>query len=375
MTGIFLYGTLLHVPLFHCVAGPCDGTARMQPSTLARHRVVCAAGAALPTLAEDAHSDVTGLLWTGLSAAQRDRIDSYELPFGYVRRLVEVVTQDGGVVPAAVYVHPDGVQGGGADWSLGRWLAQDGEVALNVAREIAAHEPPLAGEELARQWKMITGRAHAVQRAGGQAAPATVRHAAAPEDHDIRPLRPLAGGFFKLAAMEMSHRRFDGTRAQGLPREVLVGADAALVLPYDPVRDRVLLVEQFRAGPARRGDRNPWCLEPVAGMIDAGETPEQAALRETVEEAGLTLDRLEPIFSFYASPGSSTDHFYCFLGLVDLPDDHARFGGLADEAEDLALHVLPLHRAMGLVETGEVNAGPLIAMLLWLMRERHRFIG
>ncbi len=375
MTGLFVYGTLLHVPLFMRVAGPGDGAARMQPATLAQHRVVGASGLSLPCLVIDPLSSVTGGLWTGLTAAQRDRIDRYAQQFGHGLRMVEVCPQEGGALAAAVYFPKDGAQGDSTDWSFEAWVAQDGATALAIAREIDAHDPPLSGSELARQWKMITARAHAVRRAGQGAGPATLRHRAAPEDHEISPLRPVSGGFFKLAAMEMSHRRFDGTRAQGLPREVLVGADAALVLPYDGGRDRVLLVEQFRAGPARRGDPNPWCLEPVAGMIDAGETPEQAARRETVEEAGLTLDRLEPMFACYPSPGSSTDHFYCFLGLADLPDDHARFGGLAEEAEDLALHLVPLHHAMRLVETGEINAGPLIAMLLWLMRERHRFRG
>jgi len=107
-------------------------------------------------------------------------------------------------------------------------------------------------------------------------------------------------------------------------------------------------------------------------MVDAGETPEQAALRETAEEAGLTLHHLERMFAFYASPGSSTDYFTCYLGLADLPDDHSTSGGLADEAEDLRLHVIPFAQALDLIDSGEVTAGPLIAMLLWLSRHRDR---
>ncbi len=173
----------------------------------------------------------------------------------------------------------------------------------------------------------------------------------------------------------LDHVRFDGARATDLPREVLVGADAALVLPYDAARNRVLLVEQVRPGPARRGDPQPWILEPVAGLIDAGETPEEAARREAEEEAGLTLDALIPMFAGYASPGNATDHFYAFLAPCDLPDGHATTGGLASENEDLALHLVGFDDAMGLVDSGEANAVPLISMLLWLDRWRRKAAG
>ena len=74
-----------------------------------------------------------------------------------------------------------------------------------------------------------------------------------------------------------------------------------IVLPYDPVHDRVLLVEQFRAGPFARQEENPWCLEPIAGLIDQSKTPEEAGLRESHEEAGLTLSRLELVARSYPS--------------------------------------------------------------------------
>ena len=99
-------------------------------------------------------------------------------------------------------------------------------------------------------------------------------------------------GFFAVEEHDVSFQKFDGTYSPVVTRAVFVSSDAAIVLPYDPVTDRVLLVEQFRAGPYIRGDRYPWCLEPIAGLIDAGETPAQAALREAKEEAGLDLKGL-----------------------------------------------------------------------------------
>jgi nudix-type nucleoside diphosphatase (YffH/AdpP family) len=260
----------------------------------------------------------------------------------------------------------------GEAWSLARWRERDGEMAVFAAEELAAHEPRLGGPEMVRQWPMIAARARARVRAGQAAQVTQVRHVPAPGDWGWVSAGPLAGGFFKLAAMTMEHARFDGGREAGLRREVLVGVDAALLLPYDPVRDRVLLIEQFRTGPARRGDSNPWTLEPIAGIVDANEEPEEAARREAGEEAGLVIGAVERMFSFYPSPGSNTDHFYCYLGLCDLPDGHATHGGLADEAEDIRLHVMSREAALDLAESGEVTAGPLMTMLYWLDRRQAR---
>ena len=110
-------------------------------------------------------------------------------------------------------------------------------------------------------------------------------------------------------------------------------------------------------------------------MIDGGETPEAAGLRESEEEAGLSDVTLQKMFSYYPTTGGATDFFYCFLGLCDLPDDTTYTGGLASESEDLRLHVLPFDDAFALVETGEANMGALITMLLWLSQNRDRLRG
>jgi len=97
-----------------------------------------------------------------------------------------------------------------------------------------------------------------------------------------------------------------------------------------------------------------------------------AAIREGHEEAGLTFHATEPMPHHYPSPGSSTDFFYCYLGLCDLPDIENYTGGLIDEAEDLRLHVMSFGEAMALIDSGEINIGVLIMMLYWLARERDR---
>ncbi len=369
---LFLYGTLLHDPLFALVAGHGDGTAAKAGATLQGHAVDRMEGSELPMLLTRAGDMARGAVWRGLTEAQRERLDIYELAFDYVLVPVEVEVEGQGLLKALAYFPPVAAVSSGAAWSIDRWRERSSEVTMMTAEELDQHEPPLSAPELARQWNMIAARAHSRLRARRTVTPATLRHDPKPGDQEWSHVHPLAGGFFKLAAMKMTHRRFDGGFNRDLPREVLVGVDAALLLPYDAARDRVLMIEQFRTAPARRGDNNPWTLEPVAGIVDAGETPEDAARRETEEEAGLALKGMEKMFAFYASPGSNTDYFHCFLGLADLPDDHAQFGGLDVEGEDIRLHLVNRADALRLIETGEITAGPLVAMLLWLDRNRAR---
>lgn len=177
-------------------------------------------------------------------------------------------------------------------------------------------------------------------------------------------------GFFRMQRIALRHPLFGGGMSCEVAREVFVATDAAIVLPYDPQRDRVLLVEQFRAGPYGRGDALPFCLEPVAGRVDAGEAPETAARRECAEEAGLALRDLRHVSSHYPSPGCSTEYFHCYVGLCDLPEPGQGRGGLETENEDIRTHVIPFDAAQGLLETGEANVGPLVLLLTWLAHHR-----
>ncbi|MBA3909095.1 MAG: tellurium resistance protein [Rhodobacter sp.] len=191
----------------------------------------------------------------------------------------------------------------------------------------------------------------------------------------VHSARQSHAGFFGLEVMTLSHRRFDGSTSPQIIREVFVSGDAVTVLPYDPVRDRVLLIEQLRAGPLGRGDPLPWQLEAVAGRIDPGETPEDCARREAVEEAGLSLGRLLKVGEYYSSPGAMTEYSYSYVGLCDLPDGVAGVFGQADEAEDIRGHLLSFAAFMTAVDAGEVANAPLLLTALWLQRERGRLRG
>ena len=182
-------------------------------------------------------------------------------------------------------------------------------------------------------------------------------------------------GFFALEELELTHLRFDGGRSPRLRREVFVAGDAVTVLPYDPVRDRVLLIEQFRMGPFGRGDPHPWQLEAIAGRIDPGETPEEAARREAIEEAGLVLGALEKVAEYYPTPGAVTEYLYSYVALCDLPDGVAGVFGAAEEAEDIRRQLVGFDRLIEVAAAGEIGNAPLLLTVLWLQRERDRLRG
>ena len=206
-------------------------------------------------------------------------------------------------------------------------------------------------------------------------APTDLRHRALPGDVTVASLRHPYAQFFALEERDTGWRQFAGRVAKPVTRAVFVSGDAVTVLPYDPVRGRVLLIEQFRAGPQARGDAQPWSLEAIAGRIDPGETPEQAARREAVEEAGLILHDLRFVARYYPSPGAVSEYLYSYVALTDLPDDSAGVFGLEHEAEDIRGHLISLDRLMDLVRSGEIENAPLILTALWLERSALRRMG
>lgn len=363
-----MYGTLRSAALMRAVAG--EGTDAFVPASLPDHTVFPLAGNVVPFIRPQPGGVAEGVIWESLSPAQVARLDAYEGAFGYVLAPVTVQTK-GGERAAQCYMPPPDLPAGEGTWSLAAWEADHLAPALLAAAEVFAHDPLPDHAALRRMWPMIEARAWSKHRA--TLAPTAHRWQAAPEDMQLTHAAPPAGGFFRFAQVDVSHRRFDGATSDVLRREGFIGVDAAIVLPYDPARDRVLLIEQPRMGPALRHDPNPWVLEPVAGIVDARERPEDAARREGYEEAGVSFTDLAFAGSFYASPGSSTDYFYTYVGICDLPQDQPYLGGLPEEAEDLRVHPMSLDTALDLAESGEIATGPALFLLYWLLRHRDRF--
>ena len=272
----------------------------------------------------------------------------------------------------------------GADTPEGRarlafWRAATGgkaapspEIDLVLAADIMALYCVMPAERLLARRGPMLDRAASTLRARAMPAPQGLRHAAGPGDFDRGTVRHPFAGFFAVEEFDMVFRRFDGSLSAPANREVFIGCDAVTVLPYDALRNRVLLIEQLRTGPMARGDANPWQLEAVAGRIDAGETPEGAARREAEEEAALVLGRLEPVAGYYPTTAALSEYLYSFVGLCDLPDGVAGVHGLAAEGENIRGHVLDLPEAISRMDAGEFGNAPLILSLQWLWRHHQR---
>jgi len=366
LAALFFYGTLRDRALLDIVLGPSG--AQVRAGVLPDYRVSWAKEQIFPYIEALPGASAEGLLLSGLTDNDIARLDFYEGGFGYDLRDVQV--EGGGRGAARIYFPRPGLWQAGAPFVLADWQETYGPLSRIAAREAMSYFGRFTTQEMAGRMPMI--RARAAARLLAQGVPHAIRSDTQASAVEVITEESPHAGFFVTKALTLRHPKFDGHLSAPLRREVFVATDAAIVLPYDPVRDRVLLIEQFRMGPFGRGDPYPWMLEPVAGRVDPGETPEQTAHRECSEEAGLTLTALEPIASYYCSPGGVTEYFHTYLGLADLPDDLPRLGGLATEAEDIRLHLMPFERAYALIETGEADNGPLILALMWLARERDR---
>lgn len=363
---VFLYGSLRHLPLLRVVLGREPDALR--PARLPGHAVRAVASRGFPLILPEAGASSDGLLVEYLSPEETARLDFYEGGFGYATREVTVETADGPEV-AQVYFPEPGLWRAEDPWSLDDWVARDGALSVAAAHEVMERMGTTSPDQIARLFPFIRARAWA-RMMGEAPAPTALRRDVQPGDLEVVARPTGFDGFFRVKHFDLRHRRFDGGFSDWFQRETFVAFDAALVLPYDPATDQVLLIEQLRFGPIWRGDPVPWTLEPIAGLVDAGEAPADTARREAVEEAGLVLGDLRPMMAAYPSPGYSSEHFHCFLGLCDLTVRRHDNDGLADENEDIRSHIIDFDRAMALIDSGEINAMPLVAMLLWLARHR-----
>ena len=189
------------------------------------------------------------------------------------------------------------------------------------------------------------------------------------DDIEINARTSLYKGFFEMSLYTFRHRLFDGGWSGTMTREVFERDPVAAVLPYDPVRDTVVLLEQFRPGVMAADHPNPWTVEVVAGIIEDGETPEAMCHREAMEEAGCTLGELVPIANFFPSPGGCTEYVYLYCGRVD-SEGLGGIHGLDHEEEDIRVFVESTDDALRRMESGSIGNATAILALQWLALHR-----
>lgn len=366
MASFFFFGTLRFLPLLDIVLGrACDPVEADLPG----FRTVWAADESFPMLLADKDASAEGVLLRDVRQAEVERLSFYEGAFSF--DLVEMqVEGPTGAERAMVFMPQDAPWQPGAPWSLDAWVRDWGEMTLMAAEEVMrahGHEPP---QQVADRFPIIRARAQARSRAAARRRPVTHSSPLSRDDVVLTRLERPYEKFFTVEEYDARFRRFDGGWSEMGPRAIFNVAEAVTVLPYDPQRDVVMLLEQLRMGAYAQGDPQPWLLEPVAGIVDAGESPEETAYRETREEAHLDLDRLHKVAGYYPSPGGIAQFLMSYVGIASLVDDRRLTGGMEVEGENIRNLLVPFRDLVSMLDSGEIVNAPLILSAQWLQLNR-----
>lgn len=192
-----------------------------------------------------------------------------------------------------------------------------------------------------------------------------------PDQVKILSRKRLVDGYNAYDQLSLQYEKFDGGLSRPVPREMMVRPAAVSVIPYDPASDRVVLIEQFRVGAYGVG-WHPWCVEIVAGRVEPGEELEGVAVRETLEETGLTVRHLEPVCTYLCNPSCSTEVMHMFAAYVDC-EGLEGLHGLDHEDEDIRVFSLPAEEAFAWLKAGKANNANLIVALQALALRRDDF--
>lgn len=180
-------------------------------------------------------------------------------------------------------------------------------------------------------------------------------------------------GHFEFQRVHFRHKLFSGGVSGEVVRELLIKGAASALIAYDPVLDNVVLVEQVRIGAYdEKAENSPWLLELIAGMIDTDESPEQVAIRESQEEAGLSVQHIEHAVSVWDSPGGTVERLHLFLGLVDSSTVGGIYG-LPEENEDILVHVVSREQAYQWLCEGKIDNVIAVVGLQWLQLNYQKY--
>ena len=182
--------------------------------------------------------------------------------------------------------------------------------------------------------------------------------------HKIHSIKTLYQGFFKTLCYTFQYKRYDQQWSNIVHHEVFIRSDAVAILPFDPIKKQVILVEQFRTGAILHD--NPHLIETIAGMINDDETPLQAAHRELFEESGLTSQQWSKIGLFYTSPGACTERLHIFCAYVDA-EQALEYAGLQTENESIKVLKYDLKRIAQGLEQNSFTVAPTVVALQWLL--------
>ena len=184
--------------------------------------------------------------------------------------------------------------------------------------------------------------------------------------------KQVYSGFFNVNQYKIKHDLFSGGQSPVLTRECFERGPASGVLAFDPIQDKLVLIEQFRIGDFAN-NKSGWVYEIIAGIIEDNQTPEEVAIRESEEEAGCVLLDLEPIYNYYSSPGGTSEILYLYCAAVDSRNIAGHYG-LSEEGEDIKAIVLDFKEAVEWLESGKLNNASTIICMQWLMLHHDEMI-
>lgn len=370
---LFVYGTLRDRELLEVVSGRDALSLGTRPAELPDHAVLRVRDEDYPMLVPRPGARARGLLVDGLDHDALARLCFYEGAHLYALTRCSVVC-DGAAVAAEAFFPLEEDFADAGPWHLDAWRLSDRGLAAEAAREVMAWYGRRPPEDVFAGYATMRMRALARLEGRASTVPAVLRRGLGQGDTSSEALERPYADYFAIESHTLRHRRFDGRMSPPIRRAVFVTGDAVTVLPYDPERDCVLLVEQFRAGPFARADARPWLLEAVAGRRDPGESYEDAARRELREEAGIEAGRLLRVAGYYPSPGAVSEYIISYVALCDLGAAGGVFG-VAGEHEDIRAFVVPFSELERAAEAGEIENGPLLVSFLWLGARRRALAG
>jgi nudix-type nucleoside diphosphatase (YffH/AdpP family) len=169
---------------------------------------------------------------------------------------------------------------------------------------------------------------------------------------------------FRIEEVTLEFERFDGSMSGPLTRLILDRGDSVAILLHDADNGFILLCEQFRAPTYQSGPG--WVVELPAGIVEAEEDIEECARRETSEETGYSIRKLQPIASVYLSPGGSSERVHIFYAEISPADRTAAGGGLASEQEDIRLIRVARDDAFARARDGQIFDAKTLIALQWL---------
>ena len=362
---IFVFGTLKSETLRTIVLGRGLAPIDVCTASIKGFCVYWAKEGPFPVMVPQESSEAHGLVLKNLSDVDVERLNYYELGFDYVLSPTSVETNVG---PAEVFAYfcNNSDMATKKLWSYDDWLSDHSEIQYIAAKEFLDFFGTKYSDTAQAMYNRIFKRAEVYANEATSLGNVIEKGPESSPNIQVENIQREYLGFFALNQISLKYSQFDGDISELKNRVILMGSEASLILPYDPILDMVLLVEQFRIGPFCRGDRTPWVFEPVAGIIEVGETPEEAAKREVFEEAGIEVDQLVKIGSGYPNPGEATSYFYNYIAIVDLSEYSPGIYGAKNEGEDIRTHVADFNTVLNWSVSNKLRVLPLNTMVLWL---------